>query len=327
MSNARYQLLITEGQHGQRLDRALTALVQAHAPLSRARVQALLKESAVTLKGKVVSDAAREAQSGEVYELTIPPARDEAVIEARELPLEIVYEDADILVLNKPAGLVVHPAAGHHEDTLVNALLWHKADELSGIGGVKRPGIVHRLDKDTSGLMVVAKHDEAHHKLSAQFADRSLSRTYVALVWGVPVPRKGRIEAAIGRSPTNRQKMAVTKNGKPAATRYTVEQTFANDALALVRCELETGRTHQIRVHLTHIGHPLVGDPVYGGGVRRKAKVELGDFKRQALHAAELKLIHPRSRQAMQFSCALPADLVDLLAQFAAAEKTGKPRR
>jgi 23S rRNA pseudouridine1911/1915/1917 synthase len=306
MSATRYQLEVTEAETGQRLDRALTALVQAYAPLSRARVQALLKEKAVTLKGKVISDVSRQVHAGEVYELTVPEAVDEAVIEARELPLEIIYEDDDLLVINKPAGLVVHPAAGHHDDTLVNALLWHKREALSGIGGVKRPGIVHRLDKDTSGLMVVAKHDEAHHKLSAQFADRSLSRTYLALVWGVPKPAKGRIEGAIGRSPTNRQKMAVTKNGKPAATRYVVEKAVGKQ-MALVRCELETGRTHQIRVHLTHIGHPLVGDPIYG--TRRKT-----DFKRQALHAAELKLIHPRTGKPMQFSCELPLDMADFLA-------------
>ncbi len=323
MSEARYQLTIPSALAGQRLDKALTELVQQHAPLSRMRVQALIKDGQVTCAGKPQANPALAVGEGTVYDLTVPPAIDHDRIKAQELPLDIVYEDADILVINKAPGMVVHPAAGNHDGTLVNALLWHKQDELSGIGGVIRPGIVHRLDKDTSGLMVIAKHDEAHHKLSEQFSDRSLSRTYLALVWGVPAPRVGRIEAAIGRSPTNRQKMAVTAKGKPAATRYKVEQVFAEESLALLRCELETGRTHQIRVHLTHLGHPLVGDPVYGSNVRRTAKLKqtykpaLDGFTRQALHAAELKLIHPRMGKAMHFRCNLPTDLSELLAKLA----------
>jgi len=295
-------LTITEEVAGQRLDKALTALAEG---LSRARLQALLAEGRILLAEKAVDDGARKVKLGEVYTIDVPPPAPTEVL-AEDIPLEVVFEDEHMIVLNKPAGVVVHPAAGHASGTLVNALLHHSRGSLSGIGGVERPGIVHRLDKDTSGLMVVAKNDAAHQALSAQFADRSLSRTYLAVVWGMPIPPTGRIEAPIGRDPKNRQRMAVNERGKAAATRY--EVLTALKGAVLVRCNLETGRTHQVRVHMAHLGHPLVGDPVYGG--RRKAPF---GFARQALHAAGLKLIHPESGEKMEFSAALPSDMLELI--------------
>ncbi len=211
-------------------------------------------------------------------------------------------------MINKPVGLVVHPAPGSPDGTLVNALLAHCGDSLSGIGGVKRPGIVHRLDKDTSGLIVVAKNDKAHRGLSEQLQDHSMARTYYAFVWGEPVPRAGKIDAPIGRHPTQRQKMAVVKSGKPAVTHYEVIEKL--DGASLLRCKLETGRTHQIRVHLSHIGHPLVGDPAYGKG-RRPPPIPL---PRQALHAAEIRFVHPVTKKVMEFKCDLPPDLTALRA-------------
>jgi len=300
-------LTITEDMAGQRLDKALTLLAEG---LSRARVQALLEEGRITFQSRPLSDSNRKVKPGEVYTIDVPAAVS-STVEAEDIPLEVIYEDDHLIVLNKPAGFVVHPAAGHATGTLVNALLHHSKGSLSGIGGVERPGIVHRLDKDTSGLMVVAKNDAAHQALSSQFADRSLSRIYMAVVWGLPLPPTGRVEAPIGRDPRHRQRMAVNEKGKPAATRYEVIQTMKSTSL--VRCQLETGRTHQVRVHLAHIGHPLVGDPVYGG--RRKAPY---GFARQALHAAGLKLIHPVSGEKMEFSAPLPQDMVELIEAFAA---------
>lgn len=312
---------------GERLDRWLALTVP---DLSRSRAQALIAAGCVAGPDGPLSDASQKLRAGQRVTVVVPPAAP-AEPEAQEIPLDIVYEDAELLVLNKPPGLVVHPAAGNEDGTLVNALLAHCGDGLSGIGGVRRPGIVHRLDKDTSGLMVVAKTDRAHQGLSAQFADRTLSRTYTALVWGVPSPREGRIEGNIGRASGDRKRMAVVaEGGKFAATRYRVRRSFAG-AVALLDCVLETGRTHQIRVHMTHIGHPLVGDPVYGrgrssrvlggraSGSRAAALPEplrdaLVGFARQALHAAEISFIHPASGQAMRFAAAPPADMAALIA-------------
>jgi 23S rRNA pseudouridine1911/1915/1917 synthase len=264
-----------------------------------------------------------------VYELRLPPATAaEPVAEA--IPLAIVYEDAQLIVIDKPAGLVVHPAPGHARGTLVNALIAHCGDSLSGIGGVRRPGIVHRLDKDTSGLMVVAKTDAAHKHLAAQFAahgrDGRLVRAYLALVWGAPAPSVGRIEAPLGRKATNRTKIAVVGRalGRAAATRYAVRARYGFDgdqaAAALVECELETGRTHQVRVHMAHIGHPLLGDGVYGAGftasARRlpePARAALVALGRQALHAAVLGFEHPTRGRGLRFESALPADMAALV--------------
>ncbi len=290
----------------QRLDKALAALV-VEPPLSRARIQALLAQGHVRLGDGVVSDSSRKVKVGEVYTLTLPPP-EKAEMEAQPLALDILYEDQDVIVINKQAGLVVHPAPGHRDQTLVNALLAHCGNTLSGIGGVARPGIVHRLDKDTSGLMVVAKNDAAHQALAAQFADRSLSRIYHALVWGVPTPPSGSLDGSIGRSPKDRKKMAVTAKGRVALTHYRMMESFG--AVSLIECKLATGRTHQIRVHLAHLGHPLVGDPTYGKGKSGKG---VPSFPRQALHAKSLRFIHPRTGQARVFDSPLPEDMQGLI--------------
>jgi 23S rRNA pseudouridine1911/1915/1917 synthase len=306
---SRIHLTVPSGLAGQRLDKALTLLAAelSDLALSRARLQALLAAGHVALNGKTVKDASRKAKAGETYAVDVPPP-ESAAPEAQDIALTIVYEDKDVLVIDKPPGLVVHPAPGNRDRTLVNALLAHCGTSLSGIGGVARPGIVHRLDKDTSGLIVAAKNDLAHQKLSAQFADRSLSRTYLAVVHGVPGLRAGLIDAPIGRHPRDRKKMAVAAKGRQARTRYKVLETF--DAAALVECQLETGRTHQIRVHMAHIRHPLIGDPTYGKG---RAQKTLYAFPRQALHAAAIKFIHPRTGRAMNFTSPLPKDMKALL--------------
>jgi 23S rRNA pseudouridine1911/1915/1917 synthase len=301
-----------------RVDRVLA---DGFGDLSRSRIQALIGQGRVNSAGRTITDSAERVKSGQVLELRIP-APEPARPEAQALPLVIVYEDQHLLVLDKPAGLVVHPAPGNPDHTLVNALLAHCAGGLSGVGGVLRPGIVHRLDKETSGLMVVAKTDRAHAGLSAQFADRSLSRTYQALVWGVPVPAAGEISGAIGRNPGDRKSMAVVASGgKPATTRYRVMQGFAAP-VALVECRLLTGRTHQIRVHLAAIGHGVIGDPLYGHApapARLKSwpaavREALLGFPRQALHARAIEFLHPLSGQRMAFSCGLPPDMAELIA-------------
>lgn len=306
-----------------RLDKVLaSALAQVDSPLaqglSRARVQSLIKGGHVTCAGHVICDPNHAVCGGEACEIGLP-APIPATPAAQEIPLEIVFEDADLLVLNKPPGLVVHPAAGNWDKTLVNALLAHCGDSLSGIGGVARPGIVHRLDKDTSGLMVVAKNDKTHQSLTAQFADRSLSRVYQALVWGLPNPLEGEVEGAIGRHPRARQKMAVvTQGGKEALTYYETLEAFGT-LVSLVSCKLATGRTHQIRVHLAHKGHPVVGDPLYGSrkrtpsGADKGLVAQLQNFPRQALHAGEIKFIHPGTGRRVSFKAPLPKDMADLL--------------
>jgi 23S rRNA pseudouridine1911/1915/1917 synthase len=310
----------TENDLGQRLDKVLAA----HAPdLSRARIQALIDAEHVVSDGKPVTTASRKVKTGEVYLITVPPVI-EATPKAQQIALDIAYEDDDLLVINKAAGMVVHPAAGNHDGTLVNALLAHCGASLSGIGGVARPGIVHRLDKETSGLMVVAKNDAAHHGLSTQLSTRTLKRVYQAIVWGLPSPAKGRVETRIGRSKTNRQKMAVLAGGgKEAVTDYAVLDHFGRIA-SLVECRLHTGRTHQIRVHMAHLQHWLVGDPVYGRPSAKKfltlqkaddkTATALLTFPRQALHAAEIEFIHPIRKNKVSLTAALPEDMKKLLA-------------
>lgn len=308
LKNEVFRPTVSPALDRQRLDKALTALLEEEgAALSRARLQALIKEGQVTLSKKPVFDPSRKVKSGEVYTVAIPPP-EPATPKAQKMKLEIVYEDKDFLVIDKPPGMVVHPAPGHRENTLVNALLAHCGASLSGIGGVARPGIVHRLDKDTGGLMIVAKNDGAHQALTKQFADRSLSRVYHALVWGVPVPKQGSIEGSVGRHPRDRKKMAVTAKGREALTYYKVLKVF--DGVSLIECKLATGRTHQIRVHLAHKKHPLVGDTLYGKGY---GQGPLRDFPRQALHAVELQFIHPRTGKVMRFKSELPADMAKLL--------------
>lgn len=312
MAKTLFKLIIPPSLAGQRLDKALTTLVAEHVPaFSRARLQALMEEGHVTLSGKSISSASRKVRSGESYHVKLP-LPEPATPKAQKITLKIVHEDKDLLVIDKPPGMVVHPAPGNRDQTLVNALLAHCGKSLSGIGGVMRPGIVHRLDKDTSGLMVVAKNDLAHQALTKQFADRSLSRVYQALVWGHPVPKAGSIEAPIGRHTRDRKKMAVTGKGRAALTYYKVIKSF--DDTSLVECRLATGRTHQIRVHLAHRKYPVVGDMVYGG---QRPKI----FPRQALHAVELKFLHPRTDKVLQFSSALPRDMAALLRQLGRGKK------
>lgn len=310
-------LIVENNEENQRLDKFLT---QRLSPLTRTRIQALMSDNMLTRGGENTTSMSYKVREGEVYVITIPPAT-EAIPQAEPIPLAIVYEDADLCVLDKAAGMVVHPAPGHHGSTLVNALLAHCPESLSGIGGVRRPGIVHRLDKDTSGLMVVAKNDETHQGLCAQFANRSLSRSYWAFVWGAPHPAEGTIHGPIGRSPQNRQKMAVTsKGGRPAATHYRVLKRYASkkDAsqrIAMVQCTLETGRTHQIRVHMAHMGNSLVGDPLYGRTpkhARAAFDAAVLSFPRQALHAFQLTFVHPRTQETLTFEAPLPPDLQNL---------------
>ena len=288
--------------------------------LSRTRLQALIADGCVTLDERVTCEPNTKVAAGYRVTLTVPTPRP-AEPEGQSIPLTIVFEDDHLLVLDKPAGLVVHPAAGHDDGTLVNALIAHCGNSLSGIGGVRRPGIVHRLDKDTSGLMVVAKTDAAHVGLSDIFADHgrsgSLVRDYLAFVWGAPDRSDGTVDAALARDPHNRLKVAIVAAGKGrhAATHWSVLHRFGR-AAALVRCQLETGRTHQIRVHMASLGHPIIGDPVYGGGFRTKA-ARLGpaagaaasDLRRQALHAATLGFQHPVTAQTLLFQSELPPDL------------------
>jgi 23S rRNA pseudouridine1911/1915/1917 synthase len=315
-----HRVEIAAAEAGERLDRALAVRLSG---LSRSRLKQLIEEGRVTAAGATIREPATRVKPGEVYEVAVPePVADTPAPQA--LALDVRYEDEHLLVLEKPAGLVVHPAPGNAEGTLVNALLAHCGDRLLGIGGVKRPGIVHRLDKETSGLMVVAKSDLAHAALAAGFAERTIRRAYKAVVWGVPLPRRGEMTGNIGRSPRNRQKMAVlARGGKPAVTRYEVLREFKGIA-ALVECRLATGRTHQIRVHFSEAGHALVGDPVYGGrrgparlgALPHEAAAAVGGFPRQALHAYLLGFEHPATREVLEFKSDLPSDftlLVDTL--------------
>lgn len=309
---------------GERADRFLAGAIGS---LSRSRVKALIESGHVRRDGAPLTDPAQPVRAGAHYELHLPPPEPATPV-AQAMPLTILFEDADLIVLDKPAGLVVHPAPGNPAGTLVNALLAHAGEELTGIGGERRPGIVHRLDKDTSGLMVVAKSERAHQALTEAFATRreELERAYLALVWGLPSPSAGEIEAPIGRHPADRKRMAVVAEGrgKPALTRYVTERTFGT-ACALLRCRLATGRTHQIRVHLSHRGHPLVGDPLYCRRVPSAARTlpeplraALLGFPRQALHAATLGFRHPVTGAALRFESALPADMAELLRRLSA---------
>jgi 23S rRNA pseudouridine1911/1915/1917 synthase len=322
---------ISGEQAGQRLDRVLAQRVLAHgSALSRTRLKALILDGAVTIGARTIRDPGYRVNAGEIVAVAVPEP-EPAEPAGESIPLDIVHEDSDIIVINKPAGLVVHPAAGHASGTLVNALIAHCGDSLSGIGGVKRPGIVHRLDKDTTGLMVVAKTDFAHQALAAQFADHGrtgpLRRGYLAFAWGAPARPKGTIDEPIDRHPRSRDRMAVRAKGRAAITHWQVLERFAGKdgkksetpVASLIECRLETGRTHQIRVHLAHAGHPLLGDTVYGPGFKTKAarlapaaREALEALGRQALHAYLLVIAHPKSGQKLEFRSELPADLVRL---------------
>ncbi len=309
---------------GVRLDKALA---QAFPTLSRARLQALLVEGAVNRDGQVLTGGSAKAQPG-LYRVNLPPVAP-AEPQPEAIPLTVLYEDADLIVIDKPAGMAAHPAPGSETGTLVNALLAHCGDSLSGIGGVARPGIVHRLDKDTSGVMVAAKTDRAHAGLSALFATHDIERTYIALTRGMPMPREGRIQTQIGRSHGDRKKMAVLKSGgREAITDYSVERVFGlglrltdPPKAARVACTLHTGRTHQIRVHLASKGAPILGDAVYGSGSAAapvKAAVAEAGLTRQALHAAVLGFVHPVTGQRLRFETTPPPDMVALEALLAA---------
>jgi 23S rRNA pseudouridine1911/1915/1917 synthase len=344
-----YTITIGTEDAGGRLDRVLATHIGT---MSRSRVKALIKDGRVRqerkgegetkIKGEesgarvgsdeTVEEPNRTVRLGEIFEITVPPAAP-AIPRGENIPLRVVFEDEAVIVIDKPAGLVVHPAAGNWTGTLVNALIAHCGDSLSGIGGVKRPGIVHRLDKDTSGLMVVAKTDQAHKSLTEQFAahgrDDRMQRAYEAIVWGVPQISRGRINAALGRATGNRTKMAVVHadrdDAKSAVTHYEVLEVFSSDkrsdVASRVRCVLETGRTHQIRVHMSHLGHPLLGDPTYGAGFAASGNLLDADtqtllnaLRRQALHAVELGFEHPLTGQPLQFTSAMPDDIALLLA-------------
>ncbi len=303
-------VVLDNAQDGWRLDRALAVAVPT---MSRERLKALISSGHVRGPDGLARDPAMKTASGSAFDIDIPEARPAYNI-AQDIALTIMFEDEHLLVVDKPAGLVVHPAAGNYDGTLVNALLHHCAGRLSGIGGVARPGIVHRIDKDTSGLLVVAKTDPAHEGLSAQFADHSINRRYKAIVAGVPT--SGTVDAPLARSQHDRKKVAIQTRGKRAVTHYTLIRPL-KDA-AFIECRLETGRTHQIRVHMSSIGHPLLGDPVYGN-VRpnHRAILKSLNFCRQALHAAELGFIHPVSRETLHFESETPDDMQQLFSAFA----------
>ena len=318
---------------GGRIDRVLAARIPT---LSRSRLKALILDGQVTVAARTILDPATQVKSGDVINVNLPPA-EEATPKGEKIPLAIVYEDDSLIVLDKPRGLVVHPSAGHATGTLVNALIAHCGDSLSGIGGVKRPGIVHRLDKDTTGLLVVAKNDKAHKALSKQFADHGregpLERAYLAFVWGAPDRPKGTIDAPLDRHPHSREKRTVREGGREAITHWQVLERFNGQdssskdgkisgslpIASLISCTLETGRTHQIRVHLAHIGHPIMGDETYGTGFKTKAarlpeaaREVLGRLGRQALHAYRLGFEHPETGETLSFTSPLPPDLAAL---------------
>jgi 23S rRNA pseudouridine1911/1915/1917 synthase len=342
-------VLAADDDAGDRLDRALARHIAA---LSRSRLKTLIEAGAVTIDGETIRDPSHRVNSGMAIQVDVPPP-EPAKPEAEPIPLDVVYEDDDLIVINKPRNLVVHPAAGHWTGTLVNALIAHCGASLSGIGGERRPGIVHRLDKDTTGLMVVAKNDLAHRALAAQFADHGRSsdefeRGYLAFAWGAPERPHGVIDRPIDRDPRSRDRMAIREGGREAVTHWQLLASFAGlpgprrihkssksdaPAASFLACRLETGRTHQIRVHLASIGHPLIGDEVYGAGFRTKsalltpeAQAALAALGRQALHAHILAVKHPSSGKILRFRSELPADLARLHSALAGsrAETSGK---
>jgi 23S rRNA pseudouridine1911/1915/1917 synthase len=333
-------VIATPDDAGARLDRVLAARIEG---LSRTRLKALILNGAVTIGGRTIRDPEHRVNAADEIMVNVPAA-DDPEPKGENIPLTIVYEDDDLIVIDKPSGLVVHPAPGHSSGTLVNALIAHCGDTLSGIGGVKRPGIVHRLDKDTTGLLVVAKNDRAHTGLSEQFADHGregpLVREYLAFAWGAPGRPKGTIDAPIERHPHARDKMAVRQNGREAITHWQLLESYSGTdgkpVASFLVCRLETGRTHQIRVHLAHAGHPLLGDETYGTGYRTKAvhlppaaQAALADLGRQALHAYLLGFEHPISGEELQFRSELPADLArlrDALLEAHASRETVKSR-
>jgi 23S rRNA pseudouridine1911/1915/1917 synthase len=312
-----FTTIAEETARGQRVDRFLADAIGS---LSRSRIKVLIEQGLVRRDGRVLSEPAEPIRPGATYSLELPPPA-AARPQPQQIPFTILYEDRDLIVLDKPAGLVVHPAPGNADGTLVNALLAHCGEHLTGIGGERRPGIVHRLDKDTSGVMVVAKTELANAALTAAFAARDLDRAYLALVWGLPDPLAGEIAGDIGRDRRDRKRMAVvTRSGKAALTHYRMLRAW-RATVALLECRLDTGRTHQIRVHLASRGNPVIGDPVYirrvppvARALPERLRFRLLDFPRQALHAARLGFAHPRTREPMAFATEPPADMTELVA-------------
>jgi len=304
---------------GMRLDKLLADTLP---DFSRSRLKALIKDGYVSVAEKAITSPSYTCRADDVITVTVPEP-DDADPTPEDIALDIVFEDEHLILVNKPAGMVVHPAAGNYTGTLVNALLYHCGESLSGIGGVKRPGIVHRIDKDTSGLLIVAKNDKAHHGLAEQFAAHTIARKYVAVCKGIPTPYSGKVEGNIARHPVDRKRMAVTeRGGKWAATHYRSINSFAQAGVPLateIECQLETGRTHQVRVHMAHIGNALVGDPVYGRSnklssrIKGLARTALQGFSRQALHAKSLGFIHPVTGEPFNFECEYPYDVKQLL--------------
>ncbi|HEY0568478.1 MAG TPA: RluA family pseudouridine synthase [Xanthobacteraceae bacterium] len=331
------EVVIAAEEAGERLDRVLAARI---GDMSRSRLKALILDGEVAIGARTIRDPGHRVNSGDTVSLDVPPPEDPQP-RGEDIPLHVVFEDDALIVIDKPKGLVVHPAAGHATGTLVNALIAHCGDSLSGIGGVRRPGIVHRLDKDTTGLLVVAKTDRAHQNLSEQFADHGrtgpLQRAYLAFAWGLPDRPRGTIDAPIDRHPHAREKMAVRPNGREAITHWQVLENYAGTDRkpvgSMLVCRLETGRTHQIRVHLAHKGHPLLGDDLYGPGFKTKvalltpgARESLQDLGRQALHAYLLGFEHPVSGAYVEFKSELPPDLARLRAALSATKSEGFPR-
>ncbi|MGF1609434.1 MAG: RluA family pseudouridine synthase [Kiloniellales bacterium] len=313
----RVSFVAAAAEAGQRIDRVLAGRLPA---LSRSRLKALIEEGCLKADGAALTQPSHKVRAGQSFAIFLPEARAPSP-EAQPIPLTVIYEDADLIVIDKPPGMVVHPAPGNPDRTLVNALIAHCGASLTGVGGVRRPGIVHRLDKDTSGLMVAAKTEAAHQGLIAQFAGRSIERAYLCLVWGRPEPSSGEIVGNIGRDPRNRKKMDLLRHGgRAATTRYKTLKSFAGGAISLLECRLLTGRTHQIRVHLSAKGHPLVGDRLYGARAQRRARdlppaaaAAVAAFPRQALHARSLGFRHPTSGRSHRFEILLPNDISDLI--------------
>ncbi len=316
-----WQIEVEEETTGVRLD---VFLAKALPDLSRTRIKQLILAGDVSIDGARIGEPKLRVKPSMKVSLTLPPPED-PIPKPENIPLDIAYEDDQLIVINKPAGMVVHPAPGALDGTLVNALIHHCGETLAGIGGVKRPGIVHRLDKNTTGIMVVAKSDRAHKHLAAQFADHGrtgpLTRNYVAFIWGHHQGFSGSINVPLGRDPRNRLKQAVRKDGRVAITHFKTLARYSGDNwhIAKIQCSLETGRTHQIRVHMAHVGHPVVGDPTYGAGFATKAlalpaplKAIIQSLPRQALHAAHLGFTHPKTKQEVSFSAELPADMAAL---------------
>jgi 23S rRNA pseudouridine1911/1915/1917 synthase len=319
----REEIVVASADKGERLDRLLAARIE---DLSRSRLKALILAGDVAIGGRTILDPGYRVNGGDAIIVGIPEPEPAAPV-GEDIPLTVLFEDNDIIIIDKPRGLVVHPAAGNWSGTLVNALIAHCGDSLSGIGGVRRPGIVHRLDKDTTGVMVVAKTDRAHRKLTKQFADHGregpLERAYMAFVWGAPDRPKGTIDKPIDRHQHSREKMAVRTGGREAITHWELVERYngidGKPVASLLICRLETGRTHQIRVHLAHVGHPLLGDTVYGPGFKTKAshlgpdaRKALEGLGRQALHAYLLGIEHPSTEETLEFRSELPGDLACL---------------